>query len=230
MSSGNSGYPAGPPGQIARGQLGLCAQGVEPGSCQEVRGGGQRSRARPSSWGGQWGDLVLGGGLGEAGCGLPGPGSWAAPGSGLRPGAQPPCPWLPQSRRRHCRHHAASQDCASLDSAPGRWLPGSEGSETLSAPVPHQRHPAQGQLRCSAGRVGGRWGWQEVAPLHRGQAWVPRPLTPSRGLSQFAGTWLLVAVASSCRFLQEQGHRAEATTMQVAPQGTAMAIDTFRKL
>ncbi|XP_015986497.2 complement component C8 gamma chain isoform X2 [Rousettus aegyptiacus] len=47
---------------------------------------------------------------------------------------------------------------------------------------------------------------------------------------QFAGTWLLVAVASSCRFLQEQGHRAEATTMQVAPQGTAMAIDTLRKL
>lgn len=65
MSSGNSGYPAGPPGQIARGQLGLCAQGVEPGTCQEVRGGGQRSRARPSSWGGQWGDLVLGGGWGR---------------------------------------------------------------------------------------------------------------------------------------------------------------------
>ncbi|EPY90017.1 complement component C8 gamma chain-like protein [Camelus ferus] len=47
---------------------------------------------------------------------------------------------------------------------------------------------------------------------------------------QFAGTWLLVAVASSCRFLQEQGHRAEATTLHVAPQGAAMAVSTFRKL
>ncbi|XP_013844502.1 complement component C8 gamma chain isoform X3 [Sus scrofa] len=47
---------------------------------------------------------------------------------------------------------------------------------------------------------------------------------------QFAGTWLLVAVASSCRFLQEQGHRAEATSLHVAPQGAAMAVSTFRKL
>uniref|UniRef100_A0A8C0M6I3 Lipocalin/cytosolic fatty-acid binding domain-containing protein n=1 Tax=Canis lupus familiaris TaxID=9615 RepID=A0A8C0M6I3_CANLF len=36
---------------------------------------------------------------------------------------------------------------------------------------------------------------------------------------QFAGTWLLVAVASSCRFLQEQGHRAEATLLHVASPG-----------
>ncbi|EHH56960.1 hypothetical protein EGM_06489, partial [Macaca fascicularis] len=35
---------------------------------------------------------------------------------------------------------------------------------------------------------------------------------------------------SACRFLQEQGHRAEATTLHVAPQGTAMAVSTFRKL
>ncbi|XP_077707615.1 complement component C8 gamma chain isoform X1 [Canis aureus] len=47
---------------------------------------------------------------------------------------------------------------------------------------------------------------------------------------QFAGTWLLVAVASSCRFLQEQGHRAEATLLHVAPQGTDMAVSTFQKL
>ncbi|XP_066222750.1 complement component C8 gamma chain [Saccopteryx leptura] len=47
---------------------------------------------------------------------------------------------------------------------------------------------------------------------------------------QFAGTWFLVAVASSCRSLQEQGHRAEATTLRVAPQGAAMAVNTFRKL
>lgn len=47
---------------------------------------------------------------------------------------------------------------------------------------------------------------------------------------QFAGTWLLVAVGSSCRFLQEQGHRAEATTLHAAPQGAAMAVSTFRKL
>nr|XP_045739517.1 complement component C8 gamma chain isoform X2 [Mirounga angustirostris] len=47
---------------------------------------------------------------------------------------------------------------------------------------------------------------------------------------QFAGTWLLVAVASSCRFLQEQGHRAEATLLRVAAQGAAMAVSTFQKL
>lgn len=47
---------------------------------------------------------------------------------------------------------------------------------------------------------------------------------------QFAGTWFLAAVASSCRFLQEQGHRAEATTLRVDPQDTSMAVDTFRKL
>ncbi|MEJ1271843.1 complement component 8 gamma polypeptide [Cricetulus griseus] len=47
---------------------------------------------------------------------------------------------------------------------------------------------------------------------------------------QFAGTWRLVAVGSPCRFLQEQGHRAEATTLHAAPQGAAMAVSTFRKL
>uniref|UniRef100_A0A673VPX9 Complement C8 gamma chain n=1 Tax=Suricata suricatta TaxID=37032 RepID=A0A673VPX9_SURSU len=47
---------------------------------------------------------------------------------------------------------------------------------------------------------------------------------------QFAGTWLLVAVASSCRFLQEEGHQAEATSLHVAPQGAAMAVSTLRKL
>ncbi|XP_032117740.1 complement component C8 gamma chain isoform X2 [Sapajus apella] len=47
---------------------------------------------------------------------------------------------------------------------------------------------------------------------------------------QFAGTWLLVAVGSACRFLREQNHRAEATTLHVAPQGAAMAVSTFRKL
>lgn len=66
----------------------------------------------------------------------------------------------------------------------------------------------------------------------------PQPLSPISTIQpqanfdaqQFAGTWLLVGVASSCRSLQEQGHRAEATTLRVAPQGTAMAVNTFRKL
>ncbi|XP_069333232.1 complement component C8 gamma chain isoform X2 [Eulemur rufifrons] len=66
----------------------------------------------------------------------------------------------------------------------------------------------------------------------------PRPpslvstIQPQAGFDarQFAGTWLLVAVGSACRVLQEQGHRAEATTLHVAPQGTAMAVSTFRKL
>ncbi|XP_023397962.1 complement component C8 gamma chain [Loxodonta africana] len=68
-----------------------------------------------------------------------------------------------------------------------------------------------------------------------------RPLRPPSPIStihpkanfdtqQFAGTWLLVAVASTCRFLQEQSHRAEATLLHVAPQGKAMAVSTFRKL
>ncbi|XP_003473017.2 complement component C8 gamma chain isoform X5 [Cavia porcellus] len=47
---------------------------------------------------------------------------------------------------------------------------------------------------------------------------------------QFSGKWLLVAVASTCRYLQEQGHQAEATAIQVAPQGAALAVSTFRKL
>ncbi|XP_063100263.1 complement component C8 gamma chain isoform X2 [Cavia porcellus] len=47
---------------------------------------------------------------------------------------------------------------------------------------------------------------------------------------EFSGKWLLVAVASTCRYLQEQGHQAEATAIQVAPQGAALAVSTFRKL
>ncbi|CAN0518499.1 unnamed protein product [Rangifer tarandus platyrhynchus] len=66
----------------------------------------------------------------------------------------------------------------------------------------------------------------------------PRPPSPISTIQpkanfdaqQFAGTWLLVAVASPCRYLQEQGHRAEATTLHVAPRGSAMAVSTFRKL
>lgn len=47
---------------------------------------------------------------------------------------------------------------------------------------------------------------------------------------QFAGTWLLVAVGSACRFLQEHGQQAEATTLHATPQGADMAVSTFRKL
>ncbi|XP_028628747.1 complement component C8 gamma chain isoform X2 [Grammomys surdaster] len=49
-------------------------------------------------------------------------------------------------------------------------------------------------------------------------------------MTQFAGTWLLVAVGSACRFLREQGHRAEATALHAAPQGAAITVSTFRKL
>ncbi|XP_070451293.1 complement component C8 gamma chain isoform X2 [Equus przewalskii] len=77
------------------------------------------------------------------------------------------------------------------------------------------------------GEVGG----QELARLCRGQARAaPHSLCPHMARPQFAGTWLLVAVASSCRFLQEQGHRAEATALHLAPQGTAMIASTFQKL
>lgn len=63
----------------------------------------------------------------------------------------------------------------------------------------------------------------------------PSPISavqPKAGFDaqQFAGTWFLAAVASSCRNLQEQAHRAEATAVKVAPQGAAMAVNTFQKL
>ncbi|XP_037351309.1 complement component C8 gamma chain [Talpa occidentalis] len=66
----------------------------------------------------------------------------------------------------------------------------------------------------------------------------PRPPSPISTIQpkanfdaqQFAGTWHLVAVASSCRNLQEQGHRAEATALHVVPQRSAMAVSTLRKL
>lgn len=65
-----------------------------------------------------------------------------------------------------------------------------------------------------------------------------RPLSPisttqpqaNFDAQQFAGRWLLVAVASACRYLQEQGHRAEATALHATPQVAAMAVSTFRKL
>ncbi|XP_007459071.1 PREDICTED: complement component C8 gamma chain [Lipotes vexillifer] len=66
----------------------------------------------------------------------------------------------------------------------------------------------------------------------------PRPPSPISAIQpkanfdaqRFSGTWFLVAVASVCRSLQEQGHQAEATTLHVTPQGAAMAVSTFRKL
>ncbi|XP_027708158.1 complement component C8 gamma chain [Vombatus ursinus] len=47
---------------------------------------------------------------------------------------------------------------------------------------------------------------------------------------QFSGTWFLVAVASKCSHLLESSHRLEATLMQVAVSGPALAVNTFRKL
>ncbi|XP_036607742.1 complement component C8 gamma chain isoform X2 [Trichosurus vulpecula] len=66
----------------------------------------------------------------------------------------------------------------------------------------------------------------------------PLPLVPidkiqpqaNFDLHQFSGTWLLVAVASKCNHLLESSHRLEATLMQVAVSGPALAVDTFRKL
>uniref|UniRef100_A0A8C5W3W1 Complement component C8 gamma chain n=2 Tax=Microcebus murinus TaxID=30608 RepID=A0A8C5W3W1_MICMU len=77
-----------------------------------------------------------------------------------------------------------------------------------------------------------------LCSLGRGAGRPPRPpplvsaVQPAAGFEaqKFAGTWLLVAAGSACRALQEQGHRAEATALHVAPQGTAMAVSTFRKL
>eukprot|EP00069_Balaena_mysticetus_P000843 bmy_14828T0 len=88
------------------------------------------------------------------------------------PGLDHPALRLPQACHCRCRRHAAPQDGIPLDSAPGRRLLGSEGSETPSAPVPHQHHPAQGQLRHSAGRLGGAGAgahpaWQPPSPHAR---------------------------------------------------------------
>ncbi|XP_051832902.1 complement component C8 gamma chain [Antechinus flavipes] len=47
---------------------------------------------------------------------------------------------------------------------------------------------------------------------------------------QFSGTWLLVAVASKCSHLLEASHRSEATRIQAAVSGPALAVSTFRKL
>ncbi|XP_044517168.1 complement component C8 gamma chain [Gracilinanus agilis] len=48
--------------------------------------------------------------------------------------------------------------------------------------------------------------------------------------NQFSGKWLLVAVASKCGHLLESSHRSEATSVQVAVSGPALAVNTFRKL
>ena len=77
---------------------------------------------------------------------LPVPGFWAALDSGLCPRTWPSCPGLPQSQHCYCHHHADPQDCTPLDCAPGWGLPEPEASETPSARVPHQHHPAEGQL------------------------------------------------------------------------------------
>ncbi|XP_006863858.1 PREDICTED: complement component C8 gamma chain [Chrysochloris asiatica] len=66
----------------------------------------------------------------------------------------------------------------------------------------------------------------------------PRPAYPINAIhpkanfnaQQFAGTWFLVAVASTCHFLQEQSHQTEATALHVTPQGESLAVSTFRKL
>ncbi|XP_024907006.1 complement component C8 gamma chain isoform X2 [Pteropus alecto] len=229
MGKGNGGYSAGPPGQIARGHLRLCTQGMEPGSCQEVQGRGRRSGARPSSWGGYWGDLVLGGGLGRT-----------------------DVDFLDQAPGRHWTvdsdpgfSHPALGSPSPVTAAATMLLPrtallltlllaaGSLGQRARRPPRPLSPISAiQPKANFDAQQVelGGGRGGRSLPSLIGVRPGSPIPSCPCVACPQFAGTWLLVAVASSCRFLQEQGHRAEATTMQVAPQGTAMAIDTFRKL
>ncbi|KAM9370777.1 complement component C8 gamma chain [Phaethornis superciliosus] len=67
----------------------------------------------------------------------------------------------------------------------------------------------------------------------------PRPQSPLEAvgaqaglsLSQLAGRWFLVGMASSCRDLAEQSHRLQATAVTVTvPEGQSMDISTFRKL
>ncbi|KAM6117417.1 LOW QUALITY PROTEIN: complement component C8 gamma chain [Phoenicopterus ruber ruber] len=50
-------------------------------------------------------------------------------------------------------------------------------------------------------------------------------------LSQLAGRWFLVGMASRCSYLAEHSHRLEATAVTVTiPDGQSLAISTFRKL
>ncbi|XP_042526189.1 complement component C8 gamma chain isoform X1 [Dipodomys spectabilis] len=78
--------------------------------------------------------------------------------------------------------------------------------------------------------LGGALGWRARKPP--GPALAISTVQPQAHFQaqQFAGKWLLVAVGSACRSLQEQGHRAEATALHTAPQGAAMVASTFRKL
>ncbi|OPJ86356.1 complement component C8 gamma chain [Patagioenas fasciata monilis] len=50
-------------------------------------------------------------------------------------------------------------------------------------------------------------------------------------LSQLAGRWFLVGMASHCSYLEEHSHRLEPTALTVtALDGQSLAISTFRKL
>ncbi|XP_006900711.1 PREDICTED: complement component C8 gamma chain [Elephantulus edwardii] len=79
-----------------------------------------------------------------------------------------------------------------------------------------------------------------LTPLSLGQRPRRRPQPPSAistirpkadfSTEQFAGTWFLVAVASKCRFLQEESHRTEATRLDTSPQDADMAVSTLRML
>ncbi|XP_057580556.1 complement component C8 gamma chain isoform X2 [Hippopotamus amphibius kiboko] len=110
-----------------------------------------------------------------------------------------------------------------------RALPGSAGSSPVTVAAVAMLTPRTALLLTLL---------LAVSSLGQRARRPPRPPSPistiqpkaSFSAQQFAGTWFLVAVASSCRSLQEQGHRAEATTLHVTPQGAAMAVSTFRKL
>lgn len=99
------------------------------------------------------------------------------------------------------------------------------GSPGLGAQRPPQRPPPISAVQPKAG-----FDAQQVAGRLCGEGQARRRPSALTRPPQFAGTWFLAAVASSCRFLQEQGHRAEATAVKVAPQGKAMAVNTFQKL
>lgn len=124
--------------------------------------------------------------------------------------------------------------------APRPWTadsdPGARGVLSSASPSTIPGVVAAGMVLCgrtvllavllAAGSLG-RW-----AQKPRGAPSAISAIQPKASFDaqKFAGTWLLAAVGSACRFLQEQGHQAEATALHVAPQGAAVAASTFRKL
>ncbi|XP_058158922.1 complement component C8 gamma chain [Dasypus novemcinctus] len=117
-----------------------------------------------------------------------------------------------------------------MDSDPGTARPVPSLPQSLPAAAAATMLPAQAALLAALLLAPGSLGWRARGPPR----W-PSPISAVApqarfDVEQFAGTWLLAAVASECRFLREQGHRAEATALRAEPRGAAWTASTLLKL